>query len=132
MGIQISKITPENILLPLVLRLKILVKLTVEDYEALVPEIEKIQKDGQVRMLVELFDFHGWTVGAVLEDTKFSAREFTNVERIAIVGDKYWARGMSSFCKPFKSAIVRYYDFATIEDARKWIFEKKETTHPES
>lgn len=126
MAIQISRIIPANISLPLILRVKILVKLTVEDYETLVPEIEMITEKGPVRMLVELFDFHGWTVGALLEDTKFSAREFKNVERIAIVGEKYWARGMSSFCKPFKSStsMIRYYDFVSIEDARKWIFEE--------
>ncbi|SFI52823.1 hypothetical protein SAMN05428978_10159 [Nitrosomonas sp. Nm34] len=43
-------------------------------------------------MLVELVHFHGSTAGAAWEDTKFAVRQFNDIERLAIVGDKAWEK----------------------------------------
>ena len=41
-------------------------KLTKEDYQRFVPEVERlIKQHGTVRLLVQMHDFHGWTAGAV-------------------------------------------------------------------
>jgi uncharacterized membrane protein len=96
-------------------------KLTTKDYEALVPIVETLIMKRKISLLVELLDFHGWSVGALWEDTKFAAKHFKNIERIAIVGDKLWERGMAAFCKPFTSADVRFFDYSDIDQAREWI-----------
>lgn len=99
-------------------------KLNRKDYELLVPEIERaMEKHGQIRMLVELVDFHGWTAGALWEDTKFAASHFSDIERLAIVGDQKWEKGMAMFCKPFTGAKVRYFDHDDIGRARAWLQE---------
>ena len=99
-------------------------KLRAEDYETLVPELERmIARYGRIRILVELVDFHGWTAGALWEDTKFSMKHFKDIERLAIVGDSKWEKGMAYFCKPFTTAEVKYFDHSRIEEARKWISE---------
>jgi len=99
-------------------------KLVKEDYETFVPEIERLVKQhGKIRMLVEFRDFHGWTAGALWEDTKFAARYFNDIERLAIVGEAKWEKGMAVFCKPFTRAKVRYYDVAKEDEARSWIRE---------
>lgn len=99
-------------------------KLTVEDYESFVPEMEKrIKEHGKIRILLELVDFHGWTAGALWEDTKFALRHFSDIERLAIAGDSKWEKGMAIFCKPFTAATIQYFDLSKMEDARRWIQE---------
>lgn len=96
-------------------------KLETEDYDKFVPEIDqKIKLYGKVNMLVELVDFHGWTAGAAWEDTKFGVRHFNDIERLAIVGDKAWEKGMAYFCKVFTLAKVRYFDLNERDKAEAW------------
>lgn len=110
---------------PKVLEIEITGKLTIEDYESFVPEIEMQMKSGKIRILLELIDFHGWTAGALWEDTKFAAKHFNDIERIAIIGDKYWERGMAVFCKPFTTATIHYFDFSEMDKARSWILQSQ-------
>jgi hypothetical protein len=126
MGIHISKFHSGKTDPPGILEIELKGKLTTADYESFVPEIERITGKGKIRMLVELVDFHGWSAGALWEDTKFAVRHFSDIERLAIVGDKSWEKGMALFCKPFTRAIIRYFDISELEKARDWIFEKTE------
>jgi len=100
-------------------------KLVKEDYEALIPAVERlVKKYGKIRMLVEMLDFHGWTCGALWEDTKFAAHHFHDIERLAIVGESKWEKGMATFCKPFTKAEVRYFDYTKSAEARDWLIAK--------
>ncbi|HEY7162116.1 MAG TPA: STAS/SEC14 domain-containing protein [Acidobacteriota bacterium] len=121
------KITTLQSIEPKVLEVEITGKLGIQDYEGFVPEIETQMKSGKIRILLELIDFHGWTAGALWEDTKFAARHFNDIERIAIVGDKYWERGMAVFCQPFTTATIRYFDFSKMDEARQWILQSHNT-----
>lgn len=97
-------------------------KLTTEDYEKFGPKVEAlIREHGKIRILVELADFHGWSAGALWEDIKFDIKHFRDIERLALVGDKKWEKGMATFCKPFTTAEVRYFDSRQLEDAQRWI-----------
>lgn len=99
-------------------------KLTRDAYETFVPQIEQqLRENGKLRMLVLLQDFHGWTAGALWEDIKFDAKHFSNIERLALVGETKWEKGMATFCKPFTMAKVRYFDSSEIESARQWLSE---------
>ena len=105
-----------------VLELRVQGKLEREDYATFVPEIERlIERHGKLRMLVDMHDFHGWSAGALWEDIKFDARHFNHIERLAIVGEEKWQKGMAAFCKPFTTATVRYFDRADADVARAWI-----------
>jgi len=97
-------------------------KLSKEDYEMFVPELERrINEHDKVRMLVDMEDFHGWDAGALWEDTKFAARHYQDIDRLALVGEKAWQKGMAMFCKPFTGAEIRYFERSQINDARNWI-----------
>ena len=97
-------------------------KLVKSDYEALVPAVERlVQQHGKLRLLVDMHDFHGWTAGALWEDLKFDAKHFSDIERLAIVGETKWEKGMATFCKPFTTAKVRYFDRAQAATARDWL-----------
>ena len=97
-------------------------KLAKEDYGQFVPTIERLVKQhGKIRMLVDMHDFHGWSAGGLWEDIKFDLKHFRDIERLAIVGDKAWERGMAAFCKPFTAAKVRYFERSKIDQARSWL-----------
>lgn len=97
-------------------------KLSKEDYEHFVPEVERlIEQFGKVRVLFEMHDFHGWRAGALWEDIKFDIRHFSDIERIAFVGDKNWEKGMSVFCRPFTTAKIRYFNTDETDHASEWI-----------
>jgi SpoIIAA-like len=99
-------------------------KLTKEFYEKFAPEVEKqIAEHGKLRILMVMHDFHGWTAGALWEDIKFEFKHCRDIEKLAMVGETKWEKGMAAFCKPFTKAKIRYFDQSQLEGARKWIGE---------
>ncbi|MEZ6087825.1 MAG: STAS/SEC14 domain-containing protein [Pirellulaceae bacterium] len=97
-------------------------KLTHEDYEAFVPVLEqRIKQVGKIRLLVVMPDFHGWSTAALWDDLKFDFKHYSDIERLALVGDARWESGMALFCKPFTSATVKYFEISELEVARQWI-----------
>ena len=92
------------------------------DYQRFVPEIEDlIRKHGKINVLMVMEDFHGWDIDALWEDLKFDFKHYKDVNRIAMVGEKIWQKGMSIVCKPFTSAEIRYFEPHEIERARMWL-----------
>jgi hypothetical protein len=97
-------------------------KFSKDDYQHFVPEVERlISKQGKIRILFEMRDFHGWNAGALWEDIKFDLKHFSDIERLAMVGDKKWEEWMATFCKPFTTATIRYFDSTRTKDAEIWI-----------
>jgi len=97
-------------------------KLAHEDYQHFVPEFARLVKQtGKIRVLFEMAGFHGWEGSALWDDIKFDLKHFSDIERLAMVGDKKWEKGMSVFCQPFTTAKIRYFDSAAIAEARKWL-----------
>ena len=100
-------------------------KLTKDDYELFVPQLENLmEKEDTIRILVEFQDFQGWTLGALWEDTKFGTKHFNDIDRLAIVGDRQWEKFLASFIKPFTTATVRYFDSLEKEAAKQWLKEE--------
>ena len=54
---------------------------------------------------------------------KFDVKHFSDIERLAMVGDSKWESGMAKFCKPFTTAKVKYFDEAKLTEAETWISE---------
>jgi len=97
-------------------------KLTKEDYDTFVPDVERlIQEFGKIRVLFAMKDFHGWKAGALWKDIKFDLQHFSDIEKIAFLGDKKWEKGMSTFCRPFTTAQIRYFDASQANEADDWI-----------
>jgi hypothetical protein len=105
-----------------VLEVQVSGKLSHEDYVQFAPKFEEqIKEHGKLRVLFDMVDFHGWKAAALWDDVKLDVKHSSDIERLAIVGDKEWEKGMSVFCRPFTSAEIRYFDHAQLEDARAWI-----------
>ena len=83
----------------------------------------QIKNGSPIRLLAVLHNFEGWTAGALWEDTKFTAKHFNDIERLAVVGEPRWQKGVTVFVKPFTSADVRYFDMQEIDRARQWVRE---------
>lgn len=105
-----------------VLEVEISGKLTHDDYQHFVPKFEQMVKQhGKIRVLFEMIDFHGWECAALWDDVKFDLKHFSDIERLAMAGDRKWEKGMSVFCRPFTTAQIRYFDRAAIDEARQWL-----------
>jgi hypothetical protein len=105
-----------------VLEVQVTGKLAHEDYQHFVPEFERLLKQrGKVRVLFEMADFHGWEGAAMWDDIKFDVKHFSDIDRLAMVGDRKWEKGMSVFCRPFTAAKIRYFDHTEIAEARAWV-----------
>ena len=95
-----------------------------QDYANFVPVIDAaVAKHGKIRLLAQFDDFHGWDAHALWDDIKFSTTHCSEVERIALVGDKTWEKWMSSVCKPFTMATIKYFDASDIDAAWAWLGE---------
>ncbi len=100
-------------------------KLSKVDYEHFVPEAERlIGQHKKIRILMEMRDFHGWEAAALWADIKFDLKHFAHIERLAMVGDSKWEKGMATFCKPFTTAKIQYFDSKDAAKAREWIAAK--------
>ena len=107
-----------------VLEVHITGKLTTDDYKAFIPMAQRsIREWGKFSLLVVMRDFLGCDPGAFWEEVKWDLEHFSDVERIALVGEKKWQAGMSKFCKPFTRAEIRYFDVRDLEQARHWVEE---------
>ncbi|KAA5543059.1 STAS/SEC14 domain-containing protein [Roseiconus nitratireducens] len=96
-------------------------KLTAADYDLFVPLTEeRIRQYGKISMIIVLTDFHGWEAAALWDDLKWDVKHFTDLERLAVVGDRQWQKGVSAFCRPFTSAEIKYFDWSEREAARSW------------
>ncbi len=97
-------------------------KLEKKDYELFAPEVERlIDKHGKVSILVDLTGFEGWDAGGLWEDIKFDVKHFNDVERIAFIGQSRWQKGMATFCKPFTTAEIRYFEPTRRQEAVRWL-----------
>jgi|JYMV01.1.fsa_nt_gi hypothetical protein len=97
-------------------------KLTKEHYKYIVPELDKIMlslNDKKCRVLFELVDFHGWTLGALIEDFKIGIKHANDIDRLAIVGDADWEEKLSKIADFFLKSEIQYFE--NKESARDWL-----------
>lgn len=99
-------------------------KLTQEDYDVLVPELERLaDRRGPLGFYIELRDFEGWEPAALWEDLKFDARHQDEMDRVAVVGEKQWQEWGTRLSDPFFKAEVAYFAPEKAEEARRWVAE---------
>ena len=104
-----------------VLNVRVSEKFTHADYQQFAARFEALLKQhGKLNVLFEMVNFHGWEVAAVWDDLKFDAKHFSDIQRLAMVGDKQWEHAMSVLAQLFTTATIRYFDSAAINEARVW------------
>ena len=92
------------------------------DDDANIPEFEhSLFEHGKLRLLFDLAEFHGGEASALWKDIKFDVKQFADIERLAMVNENKWPRGMAAFCKPFTTATVPDVGRADAQDVRSWL-----------
>jgi len=105
-----------------ILQLTVSGKLTSTDYDLFVPEIERLMaQHGKVSLLVDLEDFSGWTAGAAWQDTKFDAKHWNDIDKLAVVGEGKLEKGLAMFARPFTTATVKFFERNRRADALRWL-----------
>ena len=96
--------------------------LTKTDYEHFISAFEQlVAQHGRLHVLFDLTGLHGLEVDALWDEIHFDIKHSSDIDRLAIVGDRKWQQGMAAFVKPFMKATSRYFDHADIAEARKWL-----------
>ena len=98
-------------------------KLTANDYETAVPEIEhaiELSK-GPLRVLLRLEDFSGWEIDALWHEIQFDLKFRKDWGRIAVIGEtaiESWATTLSA---PFTRADMRFFSNDQEAEAYEWL-----------
>lgn len=74
-------------------------------------------------MLVQLTEPQGWTPKALWEDLKFDVKHYSDVDRLAVVGDDASESWMANIAKPFTAADVRFFPKQELDRARGWVLQ---------
>lgn len=82
---------------------------------------QRIDRFGQVNLLVVISDFSELTPAALWQNIQFDVAHYDDVGRLAIVGSVPLDHWIATLAKPFTSAIVQQYTISEIEAAREWI-----------
>jgi hypothetical protein len=108
-------------------------KITRQDYHAFVPAVNRaVRKHRKVRLLIEMADVHGWSVGALWEELKLDLKHFDHVERLALVGDQKWESGLAAYSRMLGTAVIRHFDADHAAEARAWVREGLKDVTPEN
>jgi hypothetical protein len=104
-------------------------KLSHQDYERFTPEFERLARGhGNIRILFEMRDFHGWEGPALWDEIKMDVKHSSDVHKVAMVGDKKWEQVLTMLGKPFSRASIGYFDLSEIASAKQWLMEG--SVHP--
>lgn len=102
-----------------------------ESYRSFVPALERlIEEHGKIRLLLDLSQFEGWSLGGSWQDLLFGFKHHRDVERIALVGDRKWEFFMSGMGVLFSTSEVSHFDAMDKSEAVKWL--KDEVEPPSS
>ena len=100
---------------------------TAADYEnVLVPDIAAaFAVNRKLRLLYHVAPgFESFQAGAMWDDAKLGFRHFSGWDRVALVTDVAWLRGLTSAMRFLVPAELRLFADAELEEAKAWIAEQ--------
>ena len=104
---------------------KVTGKLTTDEIEAFLPEMEATvsQMHGRFRLLIDANEMHNAKIKAEWEIFEFLKKHIKDIEYIAIVGSHSWLKIMSEVLVEsiFVTAETRYFEENEIKDAWTWL-----------
>ena len=97
-------------------------RVTHEDYQAFLPELDKLIEDNDtISLFVELDQFEGADFAALKDDFNFGMSHQEKFKKIAVVGDKLWERWGVAISQPFVKAKMKYFAKGDAYDAWDWL-----------
>lgn len=92
-----------------------------EDYDALLPDIEKIiETHGKVRVYIDLEQFEGWDMAAAWKDMAFGVIHWNDISKLAIVGNAPWEGWVATMANAMMHGDVRHFGVRDRKQAREW------------
>ena len=104
------------------LTLKVIGKLTHEDYGTITPMIESALegvKAPKIRVFLDASELEGWEMQAAWDDFKLGMKHGKEFEKIAILGNKRWQELAAKIGSWFISGESKYFEDA--KEAFNWL-----------
>ncbi len=96
--------------------------LSSTDYDGLLPKIEAIiAKHDKIQLLVDLEKFDGWEIAAAWKDMMFGFVHWSDISRMAIIGDAAWESWAAQISNVLMPAQVRHFHVNEREQAHQWM-----------
>lgn len=95
------------------LSLKVVGKLTHEDYKKINPMIDSTLesvKDPKVKVFIDGSEFDGWELRAAWDDFKLGLKHGNEFDKIAFLGNKDWQKHMTKIAAWFLSGEMKYFE----------------------
>ena len=101
---------------------KIIGKLTAEDYQSLMDMLQGIlNRHGALRLYANLEEFDGWELQASWDKVAFGIKHWGKIMQIAMVGTDRWAHLGAQLARNIKTADVRYFEGTDSAQALAWV-----------
>ena len=98
--------------------------LTGSDYDDVFPVIENaIKKYGKIRFFLDLDEFEGMDVSAILKDTIFAMSHRNDFKKMAAVGDQAWEDWVARAADVVAEGEVRHFQNYDKVEAFNWVRE---------
>jgi hypothetical protein len=105
---------------------KLIGKLMVRDFQELQAMARlSLEQFGQVRILVELEDFQGWSKETGWENSFFLEENGEGISKLAFVGDEKWKDEIFMFTgKPMRQISIEFFPLDQFNQAQAWLSEE--------
>lgn len=99
-------------------------KISKSDYDKITPLIEKTVKEyGKIKLYIQIDNIEGIELKAFAEDVKTYFKHFSDINKIAVVGENDWQKFWSKLASPFVSGEIKFFRHEEVVEARKWILD---------
>lgn len=97
-------------------------KVQAEDFrDSVLPALDRAAREGDVRFLIDIPEFHGMTAGALWQDLHVGIDNFRAWKRIAVVTDIEWIHHMTSMFGWMTPGEVRVFMVDDRQAAIDWV-----------
>lgn len=101
-------------------------KIEGEDYNKLNQLVNgALSENRRANLYIEMGSIEGLSPMAIWEDLKFDFKNYDNLEKVAIVGEKDWEEYMTNMYDKFTNADVKFFEKSKKENALEWVGAKE-------
>lgn len=114
------------------LYIKVVGKLTHEDYQVITPMLESALgavANPRVKAMVDVTELRGWEPRAAWDDLKLGLRHGSEFSHIAVIGQQGWQQLATRVAGWFTAARTQYFDNRS--DALTWLAETEKNKEAE-
>lgn len=110
------------------IKMKLVGKLTDEDYKTITPMIETSLNSVEypdISLLVDATQFEGWSLETAFDDLKLGLKHNEDFKKVAFVGNKKWQEYGIKLTNWFMSGKMEYFE--NISEAIDWLHYQEQT-----